>query len=305
MRFTRVDVYHNIPDNSGGTGGVQLGSLGTNYYSTSLLHTPMGLRGATVQYVDTGKYQVTATVYNMFDKRIETRRAVVASPPTAYSTAAGYTKVAEVEYDDGGVGDGYVTSAKSYYDSTTNDYIETKLYRTFRGHVRGIKRSNSRDGGHDITPYTVMDVDWFGRTTASAQYTTAPTPWPTNYSAYVFDFTSGTNGAPETTGHNNLSVTRYDALGRVYRRENFPGTEGTDHFESDNFYDRRGDLVATGDKYSVQTEMAYDGCQRQYQSRTVKELSGTTPLFQWRLRLRLALAQAGFRRHEQRRRRRD
>jgi RHS repeat-associated protein len=271
--LTRLDEYHDIPSSGNG-------SLGTNFYSTHLLHTPIGKHGATIRYVDTNRYQVIAVLYNIHDQAVETRRGVATAVAASYGALdddlgttptgfLGYAKIQSTEYDSGGVGDGYITSTRSFFGTTANDYAQTVYHRTFRGHLRGIER---RSASGDITPYTAMDIDWFGETTASATYSSEPN-WATlegGYNAYVND-TFG------STGRNNLTVTFYDALGRKYRTDHFPGTESTKHFETNNYFDRRDLVVATGDTYSAQAEYAYDGAARPYQSRTVLKLKGQQP----------------------------
>jgi hypothetical protein len=63
-------------------------------------------------------------------------------------------------------------------------------------------------------------------------------------------------------------------LENSYCRQHAIG-EATKHFEINNYYDRNDRLVATGDKYGIQTECAYDGAGRKYQNRTVLELEST------------------------------
>ena len=77
---------------------------------------------------------------------------------------------------------------------------------------------------------------------------------------------------PTSVGRFNMTQTKYDNLGRVYRMLRFPGSETTKHFEVNYYYDRRGNRVCSGDRHSAHTEMAYDGVGRQYQTRTVLDV---------------------------------
>ena len=85
-------------------------------------------------------------------------------------------------------------------------------------------------------PYSVSDVDWQGRTTDTAVYTTAPT-WSTmvgddDYVAMI------------TTARYNYSKTFYDDLGRVYKSDRYPGdSASSSHFQSMVYYDRKGRQV--------------------------------------------------------------
>ena len=175
-------------------------------------------------------------------------------------------------YDLGGVGDSHITSTRSYYSAS--DYIERIYKRTFRGQLRGMDQKNNTTS---FGPYHAQDIDWLGRVIASARYTSAPS-WPSDYSNFVHDPTANSGaGGPTGSGYNDTAITKYDDLGRVYRTLRFPGTQSANRFEVNNYYDRNGRLMASGDKYGAPMEYAYDGAGRRYQSRTVKQLSSTTP----------------------------
>ena len=269
--LSQRDTYHDIP--SSGTG-----AFGTNYDSTNLLYDPMGRRGATVQYVAASKYQVSAQLFDVRGRNIETRTGVATTAPTDYDDLDndigttptgfnGYAIVSTSEYDGGSVGDGRVTQSKRFYGTASTEFIETNLHHTWRGHLRGVARKNNTTA---FGPYNVMDVDWLGRTTDTAQYSVAPTNWTTlvDDEDYV---------ASTSTNRNNWTKTKFDDLGRTYQTLRYPGTESTKHFEVNNYYDRNGRLVCTGDKYSAHQEYAYDGAGRQYQQRIVKDVSSSSP----------------------------
>lgn len=283
-----VDSYHKIPGS--GTGAT---TPGTNYYRTYFLHTPMGLRGAIVQYVESSKYQVSAVLYDMHDRPVEIRRGIAetdpfndpANPTDDYyeyddlvqvsgnsivvpSGFDGYARLATTEYDGGGVGVGYVTSDKRFYGTGTNDFIQTIYYRTYRGHLRGTTKKN---GTTSFGPYFVQDIDWKGRGTASAQYTS------TSWTSSILVNDGYTDYTTNSSDRFNWRITSYNPWGQTYRTKSYPGSEGTKHFESNNFYDRNGRLVCMGDKHSTHSEVAYDGVGRTYQWRVTLNVSGSTP----------------------------
>ena len=240
----------------------------TNYYSTRLLYDVEGRVGATIQGVESGVHQVNVTLFDVLGRSIEQRRNVVSTVPDDYadlsgSLPSGYAKTSTTVYDSGNEGDSHVTKTKSYYGTT--DFIETNFHRTWRGHLRGTDRKNNTTA---FGPYSVMDVDWQGRVIDQAQYTVAPGNWTTlvDDEDYV---------ASTSSNRNNWTKTHYDVLGRVYRTERYPGTQATNHFEVNNYYDRNGRLVCTGDVFSAHTEYAYDGAGRQYQVRTVTDVEAT------------------------------
>ena len=242
--------------------------------------------GTAIQEVASSKYQVTAQLFDVRDRVVETRRGVSTAVPTDFgdldndppgtpTNFNGYATISEMPYDSGGVGgfaDGHVTSTKSYYGTGSSDYIESLPQLTFRGHSRGTLRKN---GSTKFGPYQVQDIDWLGRTTATATYSSEPATWPTGYGDYVIYSSGGSEYQPKTSGHHDVSVNKYDPLGRVYQSLRYPGSEATKHFVSNRYYDRRGNVVASEQVHGVATEMAYDGGGRQYQSRRVLTLEST------------------------------
>lgn len=267
-----VDRYHNIPSSGG--------SLGSDYYRVSVLYDSMGRTGAHVYYVDTNKHQVITTLFDEFGRPTERRFGVTTSAPSDYddlddnisSTPSGFNGYATsvtAEYDSGNVGDSHVTSIKHYHDTGNNDYRRINIYRTYRGHLRGAEFKTSST---DITPYYAVDVNWQGRRTALATYTSEPA-WSTleaGYDAWV-------NDPSGSTGRNYLMVTKRNDLGRIYRTGSYPGAESTNHLETNYYYDRNGRLVCRGDKYSAHVEIVYDGVGRRYQMRMAKDVSAATP----------------------------
>ncbi|MFO0911688.1 MAG: RHS repeat-associated core domain-containing protein [Pirellulales bacterium] len=120
-------------------------------------------------------------------------------------------------------------------------------------------------------PFTVADVDWMGRSVATARYITAPT-WTTVIGDDDYAATIATN-------RRTLDKSFYDELGRVYRTEFYKisaadgSTVGC--IQTNNYYNRNGQLVATQQAYGAAREMAYDGLGRQYTTRTVIDLEAT------------------------------
>ena len=250
------------------------GSELTNYYVTAYDYDDLGRVETTIQSSTSGRQQVTQRVYDTLNRVTEIKKG---AGSTGLDTDADndlgtlslptLQTVSTTEFDAGDVGDSHVTTTRRYYDTGSTDYVKTEYKRTWRGHVRGTVRSN---GTTAFSPYTVVDMDWQGRATAQARYTSQPT-WTTvltgdNYTDYI---------AGHSTGRNDWSKTYYDDLGRVYRTEAFPGTESTNHQQVNNYYDRNGRLVCTGQKYNVHTEYAYDGAGRRYQTRTVSDVEST------------------------------
>jgi RHS repeat-associated protein len=273
-QLKHTDRYHKIP-----AYGALPGALSTNFDRTCHIYDPEGRPAAAIQTVEgadtSSVVQVSFTEHDVLGRVTGTKRwretALDVRPDyvnynSIESLAIAKPLLTKTEYDAGGVGAGFVTKTRRYFGTGPNDYVESNFTRTFRGHLRGVHEKN---GTASVSPYTVMDVDWLGRQTASAQYTTPPPTWPSEYSNYVHNGNAA-SPAPVTSGYFDLSVSYYDPPGRVFRTEHYPGASAN-RLQINNYYDRNDRLVCTGDKYSAHTEYAYDGAGRQYQQRTVKD----------------------------------
>ena len=262
-------------------------------HRTSYLYDRLGRRGATIQKVAASKYQVTVSLFDTLGRVVETRRAVTTSAPTDYtslagaSPATGYARTSQAEYDSGGVGDGHVTLSRRYY--ATNDYTGVAYHRTYRGHLRGIEPfygslSGTTYSKTPVSPYTVQDVDWQGRVTATAQFIDDDN-FGSGWSTVMGDddYAADDSESVIDTNRRSLAMTLYDDLGRVYQVRKYFVGKGTStagglskgYLKTDYYYDRNGRRVASCPGYSAATEMAYDGAGRQYMTRTVLELEST------------------------------
>jgi RHS repeat-associated protein len=274
-RHVELRRYH---DTSGNT-------IFTHYYPTQYLYDAEGRLGATIQAVENAKYQVDVNRYDVRGLTIERRRGVVSSAPNDYyaiassSLPSGYATLEMKEYNY----DGYVLSHRIYHGP--DEYSNLRPIFTFRGHVRAIRKGyqyNANSSLGDVMPHRVFDVDWMGRKTAEAYYLSTPSWFSViaavgneGYSPYA---------ATNSTDRFDLTTHAFDVQSRVYRKEHFPGTSAN-KLQTNNYYDRNGRLVCTGDKYSAHTEYAYDGAGRQYQERTVTDVSSakySSGAFQYR-----------------------
>jgi hypothetical protein len=279
-RKSYVDQYATIP--SSGTG-----TLGTDFYRSVTQYDLLGRRQYDIQVVrgsasSNRMEKVTQQIYDVRGRVIEVKRGV--SGDTAanshdmtdnYNSYPTLVTLLKTEYDNGGIGDGYVTKSKRYFGTGTNDYTGANLKQTYRGQVRGVERFYMNGSTETAAgPYSVTDVNWSGQTTAAAQFNSNPT-WATvltgdGYTAYA---------SSTATNRGTLSETQYDDLGRAYRTNTFAidtstGTKGSS-LQSDTYYDRLGRVVASQPAYQAGSETAYDGAGRQYQSRTVLDLEST------------------------------
>lgn len=279
--------YHDIPSTGSGTHI-------TNYYVMAYDYDSLGRRRTTYETVDNISGVIEQLTRSEYDKLDRVTAVKKAASPAGHSlgldtgasgtlgtisdpSSPALTTISTNEYDSGSVGDGHVTKTRKYH--TASVYTDEFYHRTFRGFARGVERQYTSGSTADVTPYRAMDVDWLGRTIVAAGYTTEPT-WSTlqaseGDAAYV---------SSTSSGRFERADTMYDVVGRVYRTERYPGTS-TNKLQVNNYYDRKGQLVCTGDKYSAHTEYAYDGASRQYQERKVKDVASTkysSGVFQYR-----------------------
>jgi RHS repeat-associated protein len=253
-----------------------------DFYSTHYLYDGEGRVGVTVEDVASGKFQVAVTLHDVLGRPTETRRAVTTTAPTAAnfttltgSLPSGYAVVSTTTYDSGGIGDSLITKSRQYHTAGSGaKYTDSVFHRTYRGHLRGVERQHYNGSSTaDVKPYQVYDVDWLGRTTATAMYATEPSP-PSDYTQYVHN-ANPSSPSPTTSGHYELQVSYYDVLGRVFRTERYPGTVTAGRIQKNNYYDRRDLLVCTGDQHGAHMEYVYDGAGRQFEERTIKDVQAT------------------------------
>jgi RHS repeat-associated protein len=260
------------------------GTLSTDFYRTVSQYDTLGRLQYVVQVISGSVItseveQVTQYVYDIRDRVVQINKAV--SPlgqnmTSSYNVYPTMYAIAQTAYDNGGVGDGYVTRTSQFFGTGSTNYTGTNYYLTFRGDVRGLEPFYMN--GSTLTtigPYTVLDVDWKGRAIATAQYSADPS-WTsvltgTGYTAYA-----------TSTSTNRLTQggVLYDNLGRVYQSQVYdisPSTgSGSNYLAQNMFYDRNNSLVATTPAYAAGTETAYDGAGRRYETRRVIALQSTS-----------------------------
>jgi len=280
-----ITRYHSIPTSASG-------SLGNNYYQVWFDYDELGQRTHIVEIMSgTGSSnaveQVTKLIYdNTHDHRlIQTQRYVSDTSDdlgvafNSYNNTA-FKTLQELEYDNGGIGDGHVTGVKRKFGTGTNNYTGEALHRTFRGHLRGIEPffyDTSSGAEANIGPYVVFDPNWEGVDIARALYDTEPT-W--TGAGGVLDGDGYDPYADDTpSGRRTLAKRSLDALGRTYQTETYTinggdGSKGK-KFVNNRYYDRRNNVVAIAPQHAAAAEFAYDGLNRLYQGRTVLDLAAT------------------------------
>lgn len=271
-----TDRYIDSPSSGAGT-------LSTDFYRTVMQYDTLGRTQYIIQVISGSVItseveQVTQYVYDIRDRVIQINRSVSPSGANMGSNYNSYPTmytVSQTVYDNGGVGDGYVTKMRHFYGTSSTSYTGANYYRTYLGHIRGIEPfyvSGSTET--PIGPYSVSDVDWKGRATTTAQYSSDPT-WSSvltsdGYTAYA-----------SSTSSNRLTedATLYDSLARIYQTQYIDISQsngtGSNYFARNRFYDRNDRLVARAPAHAAGIEIAYDGAGRKYETRTVITLQAS------------------------------
>jgi hypothetical protein len=162
-----------------------------------------------------------------------------------------------------------------YYDASNySNNITTAYHYNWRNQLRGIEPP--------AAPYTVNDVDFEGRAITTAKFTSDPT-WSSVLTTHNYASTTSTN-------RGTLSTTAYDSMDRVYQTSVWAINSSTgaedDAILTNTYYDRSSNRVASVTSGQASMEYAYDGANRQYQTRTLTALNatlynGTTGAFQY------------------------
>jgi RHS repeat-associated protein len=278
--LTYTDHYIDSPSSGYGT-------LGTDFYRMVTQYDTQGRKQYDIQVIRGSAHnnrveQVTQYVYDVRDRVIQVNKGVSGDVAAnsqdmtdSYNVYPTLYTISQTVFDNGGVGDDYVTKTRRFFGTSSTNYTGTTFYRTYRGHARGLEPFYvSGTTETPMAPYTVNDVDWKGRPTTTVKYGTDPT-WSSvltgdGYPAYASS--TSTNRLTE-------SSTLFDNLDRVYQTQQYDiapssGT-GTNYLATNSFYDRNDRLVASAPSYAAGTETAYDGAGRQYETRVVTALQST------------------------------
>jgi RHS repeat-associated protein len=278
--LTYTDRYIDSPSSGFGT-------LSTDFYRTVAEYDTLGRQQYSIQVIRGSVHsdrveQVTQYVYDVRNRITQVSKGVSGDTAAnsqdmtdSYNVYPTLYTIGQAVYDSGAVGDDLVTKIRQFFGTSSTSYTGANVYRTYRGHVRGIEPFYlSGTTETPIGPYTVGDVDWKGRATTTAQYSADPS-WSgvltgDGYAAYAAS--TSTNRQTETSA-------AYDNLNRVYQTLQYdiaPSTgTGTTYLARNAFYDRDDRVVAAAPAYAAGTEIAYDGAGRAYQSRTVTALQST------------------------------
>ncbi len=266
----------------------ELGTLSTDFHRKAFKYDGLGRREFVIEVssgtlTSSGVEQITENVYDVRGRITRIKRGISDDSHNmgaSYSIpTSGIDTVEEIVYDDGGVGDGYVTTRRRYH--TTTGFTGERSHISYRGDLRGIEPFYGSGATETaIGPFTVYDMNWAGDWTAIGVYDVEPSWEGVGSTVLAGD---GYNDFANTQESNRKALTKraYDDLGRVYETEvwTINASTGQKGVKSaiEQFYDRNDNIVAQTTKNEAFVEQAYDGAGRRYQSRVVVDDIAANP----------------------------
>jgi YD repeat-containing protein len=256
-----------------------MGTLGTNFYQTQYAYDVQGRPNKVVSPTGT----ITRTVYDGQGRRVSSWVGTSDSvPPQTYwspSNPGGMIQVTAEQYDNGGVGDGYLTQETEYPAGNITspppgmDPRLTQYFYDWRGRMvatkSGVQTSEDATTKRPITYLTYDNLD-------EVTYTDV-------YDGNNVTLTMGSNGVPNRPGAGLLraeSSASYDYRGRVYKTNVYDVNQTTGNVSAtlrttNLYYDHRGNLIENAPSGGVVTKTSYDGAGRPTVVYTTNGATGT------------------------------
>ena len=177
---------------------------------------------------------------------------------TTNLTGTDMTKVAEYEYDNGGVGDGNVTKVTQFPGGGAANRV-TQTFYDWRNRPVAVKSGVETTESTSVNrPIQFSDYDNLGHVTKSRMY---------DGDAVTIASTGGVPNAPSASLLRGQSTTTYDEFGRAYRSDVYSvdpssGSVGSYTLQSNTWFDKRGQVVKSSAPGGLVQKVAYDGVGR-------------------------------------------
>ena len=248
---------------------VDIGTKNTHFYRTEYGYNKRGLPDRVLG----GSGTITRTVYDAMGRPTETWAGtddqdgnaldgtVFWSPATATNAEFNLVKVAQTEYDNGGVGDSLPTKVTSYPGGSAAARV-SRFYYDWRDRLVAVKLGDEGGTGESTSVNRQVyftDLDNLGQAIATYQYD------GDNVSI------STTNPAkPSSSGLVAQSETKYDEQGRVHQQRKYSvtsgGTVSANSLRTDYWYDMRGNVIKVAAPGGLVYKYQYDGAGRMTKS---------------------------------------
>jgi RHS repeat-associated protein len=250
-------TYSQTVANSSGV-PTDFGTAGTNFYRTSTGYDINGRQNRSVSPTGT----ITRTVYDALGRTASTWVGTTdthsGSEWTPGTNTGNMMKIAENQYDGGGMGDGNLTQVTTRVDTSSGDDRVTQYLYDWRDRRMLEKdgvQSTETDGAHRPIIYTIYDNA--GEVLETDCY---------DGDGVTPSSTSGVPNAPSSSLLRAKSTSSYDDQGRVFESKVYSvdqsnGTVGN-ALTTDTFYDHRGETIAVFSPGGQVSKTVYDGAGR-------------------------------------------
>jgi RHS repeat-associated protein len=252
-------VYSDNYFNLGGQAysmAANIGTEGVNFYRTRFQYDDKGNLTRTVSPQGT----ISRTVYDGQNRPVSKWVGTNDTPTSGYwsptnLTGTNMVKVADYEYDNGGVGDGNLTKMTAHPGGSAADRV-TKSWFDWRNRTVAVKAGVETSESSDVNrPLAYTNYDNLGEVIETRTYDAdGVTP-------------SIVDGVPQPLSSSLLradSTTSYDDLGRVYRTDIYSvdpstGAVSTNSLYTDKWYDSRGNVIKLASPSGIVDKEVYDG----------------------------------------------
>jgi RHS repeat-associated protein/uncharacterized delta-60 repeat protein len=245
-----------------------MGSAGTDYYRTQTDYDAHGLLKRVIEPTGTIRWTVFDALGRVASEWVGTNDNGFSNSDPSNGGAApnNMVKVAEYQYDGGGIGDSLLTKMTLIPGGGAADQV-TEYYNNWRGQQVGMKMgvqvSESDAGVQRQTLYCLLDN--FGRQVECHTYD-SDNDQITRISEEGGSDTDGLPNPPTSGNRRGKTSTSYDEQGRVYRTLVYSVDQGNgnigDAIEWDGWYDTRSDLIKSQTTGSAAEKTQYDGQRR-------------------------------------------
>ncbi|VTR93557.1 rhs repeat-associated core domain-containing protein : YD repeat protein OS=Isosphaera pallida (strain ATCC 43644 / DSM 9630 / IS1B) GN=Isop_2419 PE=4 SV=1: VCBS: RHS_repeat [Gemmata massiliana] len=252
------DAYFNLSGLTYST-STALGTEGVNFYRTRYQYDDQGRLNKTTSPQGT----ISRTVYDSLGRAVSAWIGTDDTPTSGYWSPTNLTgtntvKVAEYEYDGGGVGEGNLTKVTEIPGGGAANRV-TQTWFDWRNRTVAVKSGAEGSESTSVNrPLTYYDYDNLGEVTKARVYDAdAVTP-------------TVTGGVPQPLSSGLLraqTTTNYDELGRAYRADVYSvdistGSVATNTLYAQTWYDARGQVSKTWAPGGTVQKTTYDGAGR-------------------------------------------
>lgn len=258
-QVTHSDMYFNLTGVTYST-AANIGTLNTNYYRTT---TDYGKQGGQVNRQVSAAGTITRTEYDSLGRATSVWVGTDDTPTTgswsvSNLTGTNMTKVAEYEYDGGGIGDGNLTEVTQIPGGGAADRV-TQTYYDWRNRAVAVKSGVEGSESTSVNrPIQYLDYDNLNQVVTTRMY---------DGDTVSISFTADVPDAPSSSLLRAKSTTSYDELGRAYKSEVYSvdpssGSVGSYTLATNTWFDKRGQVIKSSSPGGLVQKTAYDGVGR-------------------------------------------